>query len=60
MANEQTIYTSLEFTNSDICPYIIVTDSQLTFNTNIEITINSIANVDVFVLTGSAIDDISS
>lgn len=54
------MYTSLDFTSLDICPYVIVTDSDITFNTKISITLSQIKNTDVYLLTGTSMDSITS
>ncbi|TNV77872.1 hypothetical protein FGO68_gene16198 [Halteria grandinella] len=56
----QTIYTSLDFSLYDVCPYYIVSDTDLPFNTNVEITLNTAQNADVYVLLGSSVEKLSS
>ncbi len=52
--------TSLDFSSNDICPYIIVSDSDLTFNTRMRITLKSSLNTDVYLLIGSSVTEIES
>ena len=56
----KTIYTSLEFTSDDICPYFLVSDSDLMFNTYIGIKMNTIYNAEAVLLKGSSLDSIES
>jgi hypothetical protein len=56
----QTIYTSLDFALYDVCPYYITSETDLPFNTNVEISLNTAQNADVFLLLGASIDKISS
>lgn len=58
--NSVTVYTSLAFTASDVCPYVIVTDPDLEFNVYITISVNQIINSEVYLLTGISMDSISS
>ena len=43
----------------DVCPYIIVSDSDLLFNTQIRIDVNAIDNADVVLITGTSLDVVS-
>mmetsp|Transcript_4842 Transcript_4842/g.3452 ORF Transcript_4842/g.3452 Transcript_4842/m.3452 type:complete len:80 (-) Transcript_4842:646-885(-) len=45
-------------TIDDVCPYIIITDSVIPFNTNIEITLKEIQNAKVYLLQGESLTNI--
>jgi hypothetical protein len=51
------VFTSLEFMIDDVCPYIIVADSDLMFNTKIQISLNKVYNTDVYLIRGRSQDD---
>jgi hypothetical protein len=50
----------LDFRLYDICPYYIVTDTDLPFNTKVTVTAEAIVNSDVYILIGRSIDSIES
>lgn len=52
----QTIYTTLEFKLYDSCPYYIYSDTELPFNTRVQLLINKAINVDVYFLLGSSLE----
>lgn len=45
---------------SDACPYYIVSDTDLPFNTNVMITMNAVSNANAYLLLGTGIDFITS
>ena len=55
-----TIYTSLDLSPFDVCPYYIVADTDLPFNALVQITLNKAVNADVYLLLGGSLDSIQS
>lgn len=56
----QTVNTGLEFSDNDVCPYILVSQTNLPFNTKVQINVDQAINTDVYVLTGSSLDSIKT
>lgn len=50
--------TTLDFKFYDVCPYYILSDTDLPFNTNVQVSVDYIANSDVFLLTGTSFDSV--
>ena len=50
--------TTLDFKLYDVCPYYILSDTDLPFNTNVQVSVDYIANSDVFLLTGTSFDSV--
>jgi hypothetical protein len=57
---QQKVLTSLDFGYQDVCPYYIVSDTDLPFNTEVKITVNNVANADVYLLLGTSLESITS
>ena len=58
--NNQTIMTSLDFKFYDVCPYFIYSDTDLPFNTNVQLTIDRSINCEVYLLIGTNVDILNS
>lgn len=55
---QQRVYTGLDFALYDICPYYIYSHTDLPFNTQVQLTMNSVVNADAYLLVGSSVDKV--
>jgi hypothetical protein len=56
----QSVFTSLDFKLYDVCPYYIYSDTDLPFNTYVQVTVNSSINSDVYLLIGTNVENLYS
>ena len=56
----QTVSTSLVFESYDVCPYYLMSRTDLPFNTNVKVTVNTAVNAYVYLLTGPSFDGLTS
>lgn len=56
----QTVSTSLLFDVFDVCPFYVTSSTDLPFNTNVKVTVNTAVNAYVYLLTGPSFDGLTS
>jgi len=57
---EKTIYTSPDFGQTDVCPYVLMAESVIQFDISIDITITHVNKAVLYVLLGDSINNITS